>query len=174
MVRSDARFNSVEERVSGTRIRTARITMLASPTPEAAEGYAQLRSEIVPMLRELGPESIALDTLLMLAMDDGDPQEAGRLLALVPDEAANDPGFWRYRGWYAMRIGDLEQADQAYRQALELHLWDVNPGTNMPTCCECWDVLMRLWSSSRLLDGIGTDCRYQSTASCARRQLCAA
>ena len=103
------------------RIRTARAAVLSSPTPESAEEYAFLKSEIVPQLRDLGSKSIGLDTLLMLAMDDSDTDEASRLLSLVPDAAANDPCFWRYRGWYAMRTGDLEQAEQAYRQALELH-----------------------------------------------------
>jgi Tfp pilus assembly protein PilF len=62
-----------------------------------------------------------LDSLLQLAKDDGDVEEVGRLLTLVPDDATNDPGFWRFRGWYAMQTGDLDQADDAFRQALELN-----------------------------------------------------
>lgn len=103
------------------RIRAARGAVLTSPTPEAIERYAALRSEIVPQLSLQSSESIALDTLFLLAMDDGDTEETGRLLLRVPDSASNDPSFWRYRGWYAMRIGDLEQAEDAYRQALELY-----------------------------------------------------
>jgi Flp pilus assembly protein TadD len=88
---------------------------------DAASHYPAIRAEIEPQLRQWLPETIALDTLLLLAVDDEKPDEAGRLLAQVPDTAADDPVFWRYRGWYAARIGDLEQAEQSYRQALELH-----------------------------------------------------
>ena len=103
------------------QIRTARTAVLSSSTPELAARYAALQAEILPQLNQLDSEPIALDTQLLLAMDSGNTEQAGQLLSQVPDSSANDPGFWRYRGWYAMRIGDLEQADEAYRQALELH-----------------------------------------------------
>lgn len=103
------------------RVRSARAGMLTSPTDEAREHYAALRAEIEPQLRDWLPEVIALDTLLLLAVDDENVPEVGRLLALVPDTAAGDPVFWRYRGWYAVRSGDLEQAEQSYREALEIH-----------------------------------------------------
>jgi len=104
------------------RIRTLRANRLkSSPTQEATDKLTELLVSALPELRELGSDPIALDTLLLLAMDDGNLEEAGRLLSLVPDSAANDPCFWRYRGWYAMSTKDLEDADAAYRRALEIH-----------------------------------------------------
>lgn len=58
----------------------------------------------------------------------GDVEQVGRLLEQVPDEAADDSVFWRYRGWYHAAFSEFEQSEQAYRRAIELfpldwHVW---------------------------------------------------
>jgi tetratricopeptide (TPR) repeat protein len=54
----------------------------------------------------------------------GQTEEAGRILAMLPEESASDSLFWRFRGWYLSQQGQLEQAAEAYRTSLELHAFD--------------------------------------------------
>lgn len=104
------------------RLRAARArTLTSAPTREDTQRYQELRAEIAPQLRGLDADPAALDMLLLLCVDDSDVEEAGKLLGRVPDSAVEDPIFWKYRGWYAASIGDLQQADDACRRSLELY-----------------------------------------------------
>lgn len=103
------------------RLRSARSQSRESPTPETIENYRQVREEVMSAVGDDTSDPVVLDSFLLLAMDSEDVDEAGRLLGLVPDQAADDPVFWRYRGWYATKIRDLAQAGEAYRQALALY-----------------------------------------------------
>lgn len=50
----------------------------------------------------------------------GDTDQVGRLLARVPDSAANDHLLWVFRGWYHAINQEFEEAEQAFREALRL------------------------------------------------------
>ncbi len=103
------------------RLRVARNQARQTPSPELTQRYEDLRLAFVATHDATKAPTVVLETLLLLAMDQGDVEEAGRLLALVPESAGDDPAYWRYRGWYALRNGDLDQAEDSYRQALLLH-----------------------------------------------------
>jgi tetratricopeptide (TPR) repeat protein len=103
------------------RLRNARATALSTPTPDVVQRFRALHRETIAAAEKEPQEPVVLDTLLLLAMDDADVEQAGRLLALISDEATGDPVFWRYRGWYAALNGDSPLAAESYRQALKLH-----------------------------------------------------
>lgn len=58
------------------------------------------------------------------AIEAGDPMRVEELLAGVPDEAARDGRFWRYRGWLDSIMGNLADSETAYRQAIKLSPYD--------------------------------------------------
>jgi tetratricopeptide (TPR) repeat protein len=103
------------------RLRFARGAATSSPTPELMQKFQIVRREIGAAFERSTTDPVVLDTLLLLAVDSGDVDEVGRLLALVPETAGDDPVFWRYRGWYATRNGNYESAADSYLQALKLH-----------------------------------------------------
>jgi predicted Zn-dependent protease len=102
-------------------VRSARNEARQTPSLELREKYDRIRSDFVASHHTAPTELIVLDTLLLLAVDQGDIEEVARLLELVPEEAASDPVFWKYRGWYATRVDDANQAEDSYRHALMLH-----------------------------------------------------
>lgn len=55
------------------------------------------------------------------AIYDGDEKRVRALLSRCPTAAERDPRFWRYRGWYFDSQGLYAEAEQALRNALELH-----------------------------------------------------
>jgi tetratricopeptide (TPR) repeat protein len=102
-------------------VRSARNEARQTPSPERRERYDRIRDAFVAAHHEDSPSLMVLDTLLLLAVDRGDLAEVARLLELVPDEATDDPVFWKYRGWYAAHVDDAVQAEDSFRQALALH-----------------------------------------------------
>ena len=56
----------------------------------------------------------------------GDIDSAAALLSQAPDAAKQDNRFWRIQGWLHESNNELEEANTAYRRALELHVVDWN------------------------------------------------
>ncbi|MBS0263223.1 MAG: hypothetical protein JSS02_14865 [Planctomycetes bacterium] len=103
------------------RVRAARDEARLSPTPELTAVFLRVRQEFADAIDLTRPDPLELDLLLLLAMGDNDQAAAGKLLALVPESAVDDPVFWRYRGWYSTQAGDFAGAIQSYREALRIH-----------------------------------------------------
>lgn len=133
------------------RLRVARNEARQTPSPELTQHYSDMRNAFLAAHDASTAPLSVLETLLLLAMDRGDVPEAGRLLALVPVEAGDDPTFWRYRGWYAMRNGDLTQAEDSYREALSLHP-------------EGWQTRHEYANILRAKGDVRSAARYQATA----------
>ena len=57
---------------------------------------------------------------------NGDIDGVVALLSQAPDAARQDSRFWRIRGWLHESNSELEEANTAYRRALELHAIDWN------------------------------------------------
>ena len=103
------------------QLRLARLEMREDPSPVLVRRYEEIRSRFLEQFEQLSTNPQVLDTRLLLATDDSDVTAAGHCLERVTDNAAEDPVFWRYRGWYATHTGDLEDAEKSYRRAIELH-----------------------------------------------------
>lgn len=56
--------------------------------------------------------------------DAGDLDELAELLSRAPVDAENDNRFWRYKGVYHAERGELEEAAEAFRNALKCHCYD--------------------------------------------------
>ncbi|GIW94116.1 MAG: hypothetical protein KatS3mg110_2157 [Pirellulaceae bacterium] len=65
-----------------------------------------------------------LNYFLWQAMTNGEIQRVAELLKQVPDSAAGDGRFWRYKGWLLSAQKKFREAEQAYRKALECHPFD--------------------------------------------------
>ena len=61
---------------------------------------------------------------LKQASNDGDDDRVTALLALAPPEAVDDNRFWRFKGWLHAVRNELDEAESAYRKALEIHPYD--------------------------------------------------
>lgn len=61
---------------------------------------------------------------LELATNQGNVDEAARLLADAPADAEFDNRFWRLRGWLHGSRGEYQQAENCYRRALLLNVYD--------------------------------------------------
>lgn len=55
---------------------------------------------------------------------NGDTDEVAKLLAQAPASATEDNRFWQMKGWWHNAKGQLIDAEQAYRKALELNPFD--------------------------------------------------
>ena len=88
------------------------------------EDRLKLRQEAEAELSERlqdDPSSPAiLEHLLLIADERSDVDAMAKLLQAVPDDAADDPVFWRYRGNYHALGGEHQKAADAYSQSLEL------------------------------------------------------
>lgn len=65
-----------------------------------------------------------LNYFLWQAMTNGEVRRVAELLEQVPDSAAGDGRFWRYKGWLLTTQNKFRQAEEAYRKALECHPFD--------------------------------------------------
>lgn len=101
-----------------------------SPTPvgsplNSKSGRSKL--ELVDELLNRFPHNIEL---LAYKADDrvanGDIEGVAALMSQAPDVATRDSRFWRIRGWLHESNNELEEANTAYRRALELHAVDWN------------------------------------------------
>ncbi len=52
---------------------------------------------------------------------DGNLDGATSLLSQAPDSAGNDARFWRLKGWVHESNAEFDEANSAYRRALQLH-----------------------------------------------------
>lgn len=99
----------------------ARAAELTTPNEQTRAAHQRAREDVLNALHESPGVPVLLGYLLISAQDRGDVREVGELLSQVPDAAADDPLFWRLRGWYAVQSGEMEQAEKAYLEALRLH-----------------------------------------------------
>ena len=99
----------------------ARAATFTAPGLQADTTYQEILAEIDSQGDEFHKVPSVLEFQILLAAEKGQLEEVGRLLALVPDEAANDPLFWKYRGWYAIQTGNPDEADRCYLEAIRLH-----------------------------------------------------
>lgn len=83
------------------------------------------RAEHTRMVRKLlqrypdNPELLAY--MLEQESLSGNVQEVEELLAQVPASSANDNRFWHYKGWLHATRNELQEAEDCFRKALELH-----------------------------------------------------
>ena len=71
------------------------------------------------------PENLGLlSYFLQQASTQGDSDTVARLLSSAPPEAQSDNRFWRFKGWLHAARGEDQEADQAFRKALELNPYD--------------------------------------------------
>ncbi|MCA9227988.1 MAG: tetratricopeptide repeat protein [Planctomycetales bacterium] len=95
---------------------------------EDIEGNQTQLAEYEARLREAisryptNPELLAY--FLKRAVTAGELAEVETLLSRVPSEAGEDNRFWRYKGWLHASRNELEEAEAAYRKALELNPYD--------------------------------------------------
>jgi len=99
----------------------ARAAELTTPNERTRAEHQRAREDVLNALHDSPGVPVLLGYLLISAQDRGDVREVGELLSQVPDAAADDPLFWRLRGWYAVQSGEMEQAEKAYLEALRLH-----------------------------------------------------
>jgi len=99
----------------------ARAAELTSANEKTRAEHDAARDRLRLALRGAPGDPCLLAPLLISAQDRADVAAVGELLSQVPDSAADDPLFWRIRGWYSMQTGELEQARQAYQEALRIH-----------------------------------------------------
>ncbi|MBC8114020.1 MAG: hypothetical protein H7062_06560 [Candidatus Saccharimonas sp.] len=97
----------------------------AGEHPKTMTGRSKL--ELVDELLNRFPHNMEL---LAYKADDcittGDIDGAAALLSQAPDAATQDNRFWRIQGWLHESNNELEEANTAYRRALELHAVDWN------------------------------------------------
>jgi tetratricopeptide (TPR) repeat protein len=103
------------------RARNARANWLTSPTAELKTTLDGLLQEVSALHKALPAEPVLLEFLMNIAMDNGNVDQIGELLAMVPDSAADDPVFWLWRGRYALLTSDYEEAESSLARAIELH-----------------------------------------------------
>lgn len=58
------------------------------------------------------------------AVSEQDVERVAELLAEAPAESAKDNRFWRYKGWVHARQRELDEAEQAYNEALRWNPYD--------------------------------------------------
>lgn len=68
---------------------------------------------------------------LKLHSDRGERDQVARLLSQVPASAAGDSRVWRYKGWLHRANDELEQAEAAYRTAIETNPYDWKSRTQL-------------------------------------------
>jgi tetratricopeptide (TPR) repeat protein len=59
-------------------------------------------------------------------MQKGDVSSVVRLLGMATVEAEDDHRFWRFKGWAHAEQNQIDEAEKAYRRAIELHPLDWN------------------------------------------------
>jgi tetratricopeptide (TPR) repeat protein len=95
-----------------------------SPTDETARKLEQIRSEIETLSEEHPDNEPLLISRLFKAAQEDATDEVGELLNTVTEIGWNNSIFWRYRGWFLHRTGDLEAAEEAYLKAREVFPMD--------------------------------------------------
>ncbi len=104
----------------------------AKDDPEPKRVYDFQRQQMVKeheavlldYLRRFPQNLELLNYFLWQAMTNGEIQRVAQLLEQVPDSAAGDGRFWRYKGWLLQVQKKYREAEQAYRKALECHPFD--------------------------------------------------
>ncbi len=99
----------------------ARATTLTTPGPQSEAAYQAVLTQLAGQSLAVHQIPSVLEFLILRAVDQGQVEEVGRLLSQVSDESAQDPGFWRHRGWYAQQTGDVAEAERSYQEAIRLH-----------------------------------------------------
>ena len=80
----------------------------------------EAEAELSERLQEDPSSPAILEHLLLIADERSDVDVMAKLLQAVPDDAADDPVFWRYRGNYHALAGEHQKAADAYSQSLRL------------------------------------------------------
>ncbi len=95
-----------------------------SPTEETSQKLEQIRDEIKTLSHENPENEPLLISRLFAAAQKDATDEVGELLNTVTESGWSDSIFWRYRGWFLHRNGDLENAEEAYLKARDLFSMD--------------------------------------------------
>lgn len=101
--------------------KVARAAWRTSPgrlTEEAYQRWIQVCERLPDKLSEY---SQVLEFRLDNAQAAGEVAQVGALLARVDDQDTDDPTFWRYRAWYAFRVGNLLEAESSYHEVIRLN-----------------------------------------------------
>ena len=98
--------------------------------------------EIRDLVRKFPDDTSLLRYLLHLAVNRGDTDEVGQLLAGLPTHAWDDSVFWRFRGWYHHQFDEFDEAEQAFQKSLEL----------FPQDWETWHSLAATFRKKKDLD----------------------
>lgn len=89
--------------------------------------YRDERLRLIESLHQRFPQNRAIQRYLL--RDHArrlDIQSVERLLSQAPAEAAIDSVFWRFRGWYHLRLGELDTAKTAFEKSLTILPTDWN------------------------------------------------
>jgi hypothetical protein len=80
---------------------------------------------LVEKAMEKHPDNLELLAFqLAAAIEEGDIAQVARLLQNLPASADGDSRLWRARGWHARAVGDLANADNAYRRGVSIYPFD--------------------------------------------------
>ncbi|MBC7968011.1 MAG: hypothetical protein H7Z17_19045 [Fuerstia sp.] len=102
------------------RARNARASLIVAPTPEREAEHKRLQAEVAENLSRFPMELSLLEFTMTIAMDRGDMDAIGDLLASAPESAGEDLAFWLWRGRYAIHTKDFEDAEKSLLRVIEL------------------------------------------------------
>jgi|CXWL01.1.fsa_nt_gi Flp pilus assembly protein TadD len=94
---------------------------IETPNPDGTSRSEQIMSEMIARF----PSNLeVLAFHLDLASFRGNEERVTQLLSQAPPESANDSRFWRFKGWVHETRGEFDEAEAAYKKALELNPFD--------------------------------------------------
>jgi len=91
-----------------------------SPSDEKADRLSRIRAEIESLSGEHPAHEVLLADQLFWAARDDDVGRVGELLNTVTADGWKNSLFWRYRGWFHHRNGELAEAHAAYSKARDI------------------------------------------------------
>ncbi|TWT56042.1 tetratricopeptide repeat protein [Allorhodopirellula solitaria] len=140
---ADDNAHWLEQHPDSERYDVARTVHLARAVSDgiAKQGFvaAEQRQEQLEHQEDLLQQGLAkypgnrelLIASMKLYSGRGDRDQVARLLAEVPTSAARDSRVWRYKGWLHRADDEFQQAEAAYRTAIEKNPYDWKSRTQL-------------------------------------------
>ncbi len=93
----------------------------AGESPEVIELHREAKQQLQWFLDKLPHDPVLLTHIMHRAYRESDLTRMGELLQLIDEQSIDDHMVWVFRGWYHLETGDLDDAEEALREALRLH-----------------------------------------------------
>lgn len=100
---------------------TAYAFSISKPTSENNQRSSEMEREVHQLMERFPQNPVLLTYLLHRAAEAGEVERAGEILDRFGQQHEQSHQVWTYRGWHLAAIGELEQADEAYKRALSIY-----------------------------------------------------